>query len=91
MYIMKILYLSAVLTRHPICKMHIIIIVLIMKFALKFLSSTNARLYYTYKMLKCTVKISHDCSYKVRHRLPDDGPGGPKRIVTIMRYFNCTF
>ena len=30
---------------------------------LKFLSPTNAPLYYTYKMLKYTVKISHDCSY----------------------------
>jgi len=29
---------------------------------LKFLSPTNAPLYYTYKMLKYTVKISHDCS-----------------------------
>ena len=28
-----------------------------------FLSPTNALLYYTYKMLKYTVKISHDCSY----------------------------
>jgi len=30
---------------------------------LMFLSPTNAILYYTYKMLKYTVKISHDCSY----------------------------
>jgi hypothetical protein len=29
----------------------------------KFLSPTSAPLYYTYKMLKYTVKISHDCSY----------------------------
>ena len=28
-----------------------------------FLSPTNALLYYTYKMLKCIVKISHYCSY----------------------------
>ena len=28
-----------------------------------FLSATNALLYYTYKMLKYAVKISHDCSY----------------------------
>ena len=28
-----------------------------------FLSPTNALLYYTYKMLKYTVKISHDCSF----------------------------
>jgi hypothetical protein len=33
---------------------------------LKFLSPTNAPLYYTYKMLKCTLKISHDCSYTFR-------------------------
>jgi hypothetical protein len=32
----------------------------------KFLSPTNAPLYYTYKMLKCTVKISHDCCYMFR-------------------------
>ena len=31
-----------------------------------FLSSTNALLYYTYKMLKYTVKIPHDCSYMFR-------------------------
>jgi hypothetical protein len=33
---------------------------------LKFLSPTNAPLYYTYKMLKYTVKISHDRSYMFR-------------------------
>jgi hypothetical protein len=33
---------------------------------LKFLSPTNAPLYYTYKMLKYTVKISHDCYYMFR-------------------------
>jgi hypothetical protein len=33
---------------------------------LKFLSPTNAPLYYTYKMLKYTVKISHHCSYMFR-------------------------
>jgi hypothetical protein len=33
---------------------------------LKFLSPTNALLYYTYKMLKYTVKISHNCSYMFR-------------------------
>ena len=33
---------------------------------LKFLSPTNAPLYYIYEMLKCTVKISHDCSYMFR-------------------------
>ena len=31
-----------------------------------FLSPTNALLYYTYKLLKYTVKISHDCSYMFR-------------------------
>jgi hypothetical protein len=35
-------------------------------FSLKFLSPRNAPPYYTYKMLKCTVKISHDCSYMFR-------------------------
>ena len=34
--------------------------------SLKFLSPTNAPLYYTYKMLKYTVKICHDCSYMFR-------------------------
>ena len=33
---------------------------------LKFFSPTNAPLYYTYKMLKCTVKISYVCSYMFR-------------------------
>jgi len=33
---------------------------------LKFLSPTNAPPYYTYKMLKCTVKVSHDRSDKFR-------------------------
>jgi hypothetical protein len=33
---------------------------------LKFLSPKNAPLYYTSKMLKYTVKISHDCSYMFR-------------------------
>jgi hypothetical protein len=33
---------------------------------LKFLSPKNAPLYYTYKMLKYTVKISHDWSYMFR-------------------------
>jgi len=49
-------------------------------------------------MLKCKVKISHDlltsqnCNFsKVRHRLPVDGPDGPKHVGANMRYFNCTF
>ena len=33
---------------------------------LMFLSPTNALLYYTYKILKYTFKISHDCSYMFR-------------------------
>jgi len=34
---------------------------------LMFLSPTNALLYYTYKMLNYTVKISHDCSFFFLH------------------------
>ena len=34
--------------------------------SLKFLSPTNAPLYYTYKMLKYTARLSHDCSYMFR-------------------------
>ena len=33
---------------------------------LKLLSPTNAPLYYTYKMLKYTARLSHDCSYMFR-------------------------
>jgi hypothetical protein len=74
---------------------------------LKFFSPTNAPFYYTYKMLKRTVKISHAWSYmfrsiwtifrepcnfsKARYRLPEEGPDGPKHVGTNMRYFNCTF
>jgi hypothetical protein len=46
--------------------MVILIVVLCILITLKFLSPTNALLYYTYKMLKCTVKISRDCSYMFR-------------------------
>jgi hypothetical protein len=28
---------------------------------------------------------------KVQHRLPDDGPDGPKYVGAIMVYFNCIF
>jgi hypothetical protein len=42
------------------------IVALCILITLKFLSPTNAPLYYTYKMLKYTVKISHDCSYMFR-------------------------
>ena len=72
---------------------------------LKFFSQTNAPLYYTYKLLKYTARLSHECSYmfwstwtiiyrlfpqnckfsEVQHRLPDDGPGGPKQVGAIMR------
>ena len=38
----------------------------ILMITLMFLSPTNALLYYTYKILKYTVKISHDCSYMFR-------------------------
>ena len=41
-------------------------VVLCILITLRFLSPTNALLYYTYKMLKCTAKISHDCSYMFR-------------------------
>jgi len=36
------------------------------KIALQFLSPTNAPLYYTYKMLKYTARLTHDCSYMFR-------------------------
>ena len=42
------------------------IVVTCILITMKFLSPTNAPLYYTYKMLKYTVKISHDCSYMFR-------------------------
>jgi hypothetical protein len=30
-----------------------------------------------------------NCNFsKVQHRLPDDGPDGPKHVGAIMRYFN---
>ena len=44
----------------------IFIVVPCILMTLRFLSPTNAPLYYTYKMLKCTVKISHECSYMFR-------------------------
>ena len=35
---------------------------------------------------------AQNCNFsKVRHRLPDDGPNGPKHVGAIMRYFNCIF
>ena len=36
------------------------------KILLKFLSPTNAPLYYAYKMLKYTARLFHDCSYMFR-------------------------
>jgi len=30
-------------------------------------------------------------SGSLRHRFPEDGPGGPKHVEANMRYFNCTF
>jgi len=47
-------------------KVSFFIVVPCILITLKFLSPTNALLYYTYKMLKCTVKISHDCCYIFR-------------------------
>jgi hypothetical protein len=36
--------------------------------------------------------IPQDCNFsKVRHRLPDDGPDGPKHAEANMRYFNVHF
>jgi len=37
-------------------------------------------------------KITQNCNFsKARHRLPEDGPGGPKHVEANMRYFNCPF
>ena len=39
-----------------------------------------------------TEYLQKNCNFsKVRHRLPDDGPNGPKHVGAIMRYFNCIF
>ena len=55
---------------------------------LKFLSPTNAPRYYTHKMLKYTVKISHDCSYMfrstwtiIREPMPNLG-----KVTVLWRY-----
>jgi len=48
------------------CSNIIFIVVPCILITLKFLAPTNASLYYTCKMLKCTVKISYDCSYMFR-------------------------
>jgi hypothetical protein len=47
---------------------------------LKFLSPTNAPLYYTYKMLKYTARLSHDCSYMFRSTWT---------IIRLRRYRFC--
>jgi hypothetical protein len=59
---------------------------------LKFLSPTNAPLYYTYKMLKYTVEISHDCSYMfrsiwtiIREPMPNLA-----KVTILWRYFTCS-
>jgi len=44
----------------------IFIVVPCILITLKFLSPTNAPLYYTYKMLKYTARSSPDCSYMFR-------------------------
>ena len=36
--------------------------------------------------------IPQNCNFsKVWHRLPEDGPIGPKHVGVNMTYFNCTF
>ena len=61
---------------------------------LMFLSPTNALLYYTYKMLKYTVKISHDCSYMFRsiwiiisEPMPNLVNVGDKNIKIVFLYY----
>ena len=46
--------------------MSIFIVVPYISITSKFFSPTNAPLHQTYKMLKCTVKISRVCSYMFR-------------------------
>ena len=47
--------------------------------------------------IHCTALNTHtvnkqNCNFsKAQHRLPEDGPGGPKHVGANMRYFNCTF
>jgi len=36
--------------------------------------------------------IPQNCNFSVvRHRFPEDDPGGPKHVGANMIYFNCTF
>ena len=38
--------------------------------------------------LRSVMLSPQNCNFsKVRHRLPDDGPHGPKHVRAIMRYF----
>ena len=68
-YCSTLLYISVRLTKIAMKGIQLIslnfffIVVPCILILLKFLSPINAPLYYTYKMLKYTVKISHDCSY----------------------------
>ena len=62
-----------------------LIVELLLK-TLIFLLPTNALLYYTYKMLKYTVKISHDCSYMFRSIWTII-----RDVGAIMRYFNILY
>ena len=50
----------------PKLHIHFFIVAPCVLTTLMFLSPTNALLYYTYKVLKYTIKISHDCSYMFR-------------------------
>ena len=52
--------------KHKILFIFLFFVVPCILITLMFLSPTNALLYYTYKMLKCTVKISNGCSYMFR-------------------------
>jgi len=71
-----------------------------------FLQLENNFTYYNYSLIaeKLLTKIaehlttyfywlsSQSCNFsKVQHRLPDDGPNGPKHVGAIMRYFNHIF
>jgi len=45
-----------------------------------------------YTFSSVVVKIPQNCNFsKAWHRLPEDGPDGPKHIGANMRYFNGTF
>ena len=44
-----------------------------------------------FPVVVCTVCRAVCDSSKVRHKLPDDGPDGPKHVGAIMRCFNCIF